>query len=181
MRNMFKGDHLRKAKESLSMLGFGNEIMIIYRNPGRLKVFLPPLLYAGSAAPLLTDSLKQIDPGATLEFDDSLATVIIVYDQKAVSETSLFLCIDTIMTPLLAKSDDETVSRTLKQQKKVRLKRVVYHAAVWVTTGYLVYVHLHVVYHWIRRPLRHWAQIGATLFAIWVHKASVDRGLGVPA
>ncbi len=181
MRYLFKGNLLERTAESLLTLRASNEILIRYRVPGRFKLLVPPLLYAANASYRLKNEIGELSGITLFDIDEQLGTLTVHYDENTHSEKKLFLILDGLLTPMLAKSSDKEFGALMAKQRKMKLKNALFNVGVVVTTVYIVYIHSKLLIFWILSPLSHWAPLLAVIFLIWAHRQPVRRGLGMSA
>ncbi len=172
-------DPLKRAAAFFAEAKTGNEVMVLYRIPGRFKIFAPPLLYAGGTGYKLREKLGKAPGVRALRIDDAEGTISVDYEPEVTSEYELFSLVHELLSPLLPKSSDEGVGAILKTQKTRRLKSIGYKAAVVVTLGYLVKIHFGRLVRWVLNPFQYWQPLAAVGFLVWIHRNSIDRGLGV--
>lgn len=179
MRYLFKRNPFQKTVESILALRAKNEILIRYRVPGRFKLLVPPLLYVGNASYRLRNEVEKLPGVSGLEIDDQLGTVTLEYDESTISEKELFLTLDSILTPMLAKSTDDNFGELMMKQRWKRIKSAAFQVGVLVTTIYIVYIHARLLIRWIFNPFYYWAPLAAVIFLIWAHRGATRRGLGM--
>ena len=176
---MLKASLARLKDSIVSLQNDANEIMILYRAPGRFRLKAPPLLYSARAAIDLKERLGKRDGVLGLDIDDRFATFVLTYNEELISEKELFLLVDSILTPLLAQASEDEFMKIAKEQRWAKIKILGFHTAVVVTTVYIIYLHFYLAIRWVLNPFYYWAPLSAVAFLIWAHRRPVRRGLGM--
>ena len=172
-------DFFKKLKKKATSTAVKNEIMILYRRPGEFKLRLPPLSYSGKAAYSLQENLASAVGVEEIKIDESAATVCVSFDPASTTEKKLFLLIDQLIRPLLAKASDSDYQQVAQTQKWAKIKRLTFSAGVLLSLGYLAYIHARLFLRWIFNPFRYWAPLAVVGFLIYSHRKVVARGLGM--
>ena len=170
---------IKKLIASLAGTARQNEIMVLYRIPGRFKILAPPLLYSGGAAFRVREQFGKLKGLKSFRIDEGLGTIVVEYERELTAERDLFLMLDQLLTPELEQSNDHEFKELVTNQRLARVKKGTYKAAITATMGYLIYLHASRLKRWILSPLRYWAPLAAVIFLVWAHRKVIDRGLGV--
>lgn len=153
------------------MVRQANEIVILRRFPGYVRLHIPPLIYSGKAAYLLESELLTIDGIRKVAIKKELGKLSVHFDNVLVPESQVFLAINRIATPLLREDQQGVYEKTIVDVEAARRKRIARKIVVAVILTYLVKIHWRLVSRrWIRDPVRYWAPLMTLGVLIYIHR-----------
>ena len=150
-----------------------DEILILRRFDGYVRLHIPPVLYSGKAASILEKGLRK-EGVRKVNITKNLGKVSVFYDTLAVLEKEILLIVDKLMTPLLKKDQQEFYEKTLVDMEQLRNRRLLRKAVVSVILIYLIRVHWRLISRsWIRDPVTHWPKLVSIGVLLYIHRKHI--------
>lgn len=151
-----------------------DEIVILRRFPGYLRLHVPPLIYSGKAAYLLERELLGADGVRKVSVKKELGKLSVHFDNVMTPEAAILLLIDRIATPLLREDQQGTYEKTLAEVEIAQKKRLARKVVVAVILAYLLKIHWRLITRrWIRDPVRYWAPLTTLAVLIYIHRKHI--------
>ena len=155
-----------------------DEILILRRFSGYLRLHIPALIYNPKASLLLEKELSAFDGVRKVNVKKEMGKLSLHYDSILTLESSLLLLIDRIATALLRSDRQESYEKVMAEVEKARQRRLVRKAAVTVIMIYLIKIHWkYIARQWVQDPIRHWPKLATIGVLLYVHRKHIQGAL----
>lgn len=153
-----------------------DEILILRRFSGYLRLHIPPLIYSPKASLLVQKKLLAFDGVRKVDIKKELGKISVHYDPIVVPEKGLLLAIDEVASPLLRHEEQESYERVVTDIERARQKRLMRKAVVAVILIYLLRIHWRLLtQRWLRDPVNHLPTLLAIATLIYIHRKHIKE------
>lgn len=154
-----------------------DEILILRRFGGYLRLHIPALIYSGKAAYLLERGLTALEGVRKIAIKKETGKLSVYYDEVMAPESEILLAVDKVATPLLSSDHAEIYKKTMAEVESAERRRLMEHAVVAGVLVYLLKIHWRLITrYWLRNPIRYWPEILAIASLIYLHRRQI-RGV----
>jgi hypothetical protein len=151
------------------------QLLVLRRDPGYLRLHVPPLLYA----PALLGKLQQAlwaRPGVLrVVCDRHQARLSVSYDRQLTHDVPLLRAVREVAGPYLERMAPEPFMEALAEQQQARRERLQGKAVQGAYLGLVGWAHWHVLRWAVRRPVDAWWAWALLAFAIYTHRRQIRR------
>lgn len=156
-----------------------DEILILRRFSGYLRLHVPALVYSAKASYLLERALSAVDGVRKVGIKKELGKLSIYYDSILTPEREILLAVDLVATPLLKSDQQEVYEKTMVQVEDARRRMLARKAVVVVIVWYLVDIHWTLIRRWVRNPIRHWPKLLTIVVLIYLHRKQLKGAVSL--
>ncbi|MBI4403772.1 MAG: hypothetical protein HY537_06410 [Deltaproteobacteria bacterium] len=153
-----------------------DEILILRRFPGYLRLHVPPLMYDAKASLLLQGELVKIEGVRKVDINKQGGRISVHYDVLVVKEGAILLEVNRIAAGLLKQEQQEAYEKIMKDVEAARVRTIANIAINSVVVAYLVKAHWMLIkHHWLRKPLKNLTPLSAIAVIIYLHRRQITE------
>lgn len=151
------------------------QLLVLRRDPGYLRMHVPPLLYAPALHGKLEAALQALPGVRRVVCDRHQARLSVFYDRRMTKDVPLMAAVVAAAEPHIGRMQPEPFAVALAEQQEARSERMAGKAAQGAYIGLLGLAHWHVLRWAIRYPTRAWWAWGLLGFALYTHRRQIRR------
>lgn len=151
------------------------ELLVLRRDPGYVRVHVPPLLYVAALAGRLDTAIGALPGVRRVVTDRHRARVSVWYDPAVGRDLPVLAAIQATAAPLLGRMEPQAFEVAFREQAAARRERLTDKAAQTAYLGLLVWAHWHVLRWAIRSPATAWWVWALIGFGVYTHRHQIQR------
>jgi hypothetical protein len=151
------------------------ELLVLRRDPGYLRVHVPPLLYVASLAGKLEAAVRAIPGVRRVLIDRHRARIAVYYDRWTAEPARILVALNQAASPLMGRMEPEAFALAFDEQDQARRERIAGKAAQGAYLGLLGWAHWHVLRWAVRNPANAWWVWALVGFGIYTHRHQIRR------